>query len=259
MGLSRRAAWLGLALIVALAAVALRTWIFPPQRYSMVDAPCPPRAPDAERKPVRGDLAGLCYYQAENLSLQASGARPRAVFIGDSITEYWRDRDPALFAPGMINRGITGQTSQQVLLRFRHDVIALNPQVVHIAVGTNDIAGNTGVASPADLSGNVETMIDLAKAHGIAVVVAGLFPADAIPTREDIAGVNPRIRQLNAMLADLARRRGVVFADYHAALADPHGRPRPGLTSDGLHLSRAGYAAIRPEANRALSAALAGR
>lgn len=248
-----------LALLAALGVLAFRDRILPPDRIAMSDRPCPPRAADEPFGPVPRDLAGLCFYRAENERLLAGPTRPQAVFIGDSITEYWREGDPALFGARIANRGITGQTSQQLLLRFRQDVIALAPQVVQIEVGINDIAANTGINRPQDLIDNVETMIELAEAHGIAVIVAGVFPAETIPTRQDISGVGPRIRQLDARLRELAARRGAVFADYHAALAGPDGAPRPGLTHDGLHLSDAGYAAIRPVAERALAEALARR
>lgn len=245
---------LGLALGVLISVGARR--VLRPERMVMTDQPCPARAAGAVREPVRGDLAGLCNYRPENAALLAAGMRPRVVFIGDSLTEEWAAEDPELFRGGVAGRGIGGQTSQQVLLRFRQDVIALRPQAVHIAVGTNDIAANSGINRPQDLADNVETMIDLAGAHGIRVIVASMFPADVVPARREIEGVPARIAQLDGLLRALAARRGVVFADYRSALADSRGRPLPGLTHDGLHLTKAGYAAIRPVAEQAMATAL---
>ena len=220
----------------------------------MVDRLCPPRTAAEAEKPVAGDTYALCRYRADNARLLASGEPVRTVFLGDSITDWWRDDDPGLFQSGLVNRGIAGQASDELLLRFRQDVIALRPRVVHLQTGTNDIAGNTGRTDPDAFLANVESMIDLARANGIEPVIASLPAIDRIPHQRH-AEATQRAIDLNRRLAALAGRRGVVFADYHAVLAGADGKPRPGLTTDGLHPSPAGYAAMRTVLDRALAQA----
>src|SRR5690606_23327793 len=181
-----------------------------------------------------------CRYQAANAAL-ADGPAPSVVFMGDSITEGWVDGDPALFADGVVGRGIGGQTSPQMLVRFRQDVVALKPRVVHIMAGTNDIAGNTGPAQIRDFQNNVLAMLDIARANDIAVVLAGIPRSRRLYWRE--LDPRPLIRELNAWLRDTAAERGLVFVDYGAALADNDGGLRADLGNDGVHPNRAGYAA----------------
>jgi lysophospholipase L1-like esterase len=247
-----RLAALALALGAALAAWWWSANSLAGERVQMVDAPCPARPLAEESKPVRLDWVELCRYQAENARLIASGQPVRVVLLGDSITEWWSRGDPALFSPGVVNRGITGQTSQQLVLRFRQDVLALKPRVVQFQAGLNDIMGMTGLIGPDAYIANFETLLDLAEAHGIVPIIASLPPAARIPDREEIAAT-ARVIDLNRRLKSLAERRGAIFADYHAALAGPDAKPRPGLSSDGAHLTQAGYAALRPVAQRALA------
>ena len=226
----------------------------------MVEAPCPklPEKLDNDTYVALGvyneghDWAWLCRYQAANAALKE---RPRAVFMGDSITEYWGGLDPALFAGGVIDRGISGQTTPQMVLRFRQDVVALRPKVVHIMGGTNDVAGNTGPESPDMFRNNIRTMVDLARANGIAVVLAAIPPAAKFNW---VPGLQPaaRIAELNRWLKSYAAERKLVFADYHAVLAAPDGAMKPAFSADGVHPNAAGYAVMRPVAERALAAAL---
>lgn len=258
MGTPRlRIAVLALLLGLALAGWYYRANLDPRPKVQMADQPCPPPATLADEvKPVKFDWVELCRYTHENVRLLASGAPLEVVFFGDSITEYWAAADPTFFTGGRINRGISGQTSQQLVLRFRQDVLGLNPKIVVMQAGVNDILGNTGLIGPDAFIANFETLIDLAQLHGIAVVIGGLPAASGIPGRDDI-DATARAADLNRRLRDLARRRGLPFADYHAALAGPDDRPRAGLSDDGVHLTPAGYAAIRPVAERAVAQARA--
>lgn len=243
--------------VLLLAALGALIWSWSARHggeVQMVDAPCPMRAPSEEARPVRHDWVELCRYQPANARLLASGQPVRAVLLGDSISEWWGRADPQLFRAGLVNRGITGQTSQQLVLRFRQDVLALRPKIVVIQAGLNDVIGLAGLIGPDAYIDNIETMIDLAEAQGIVPVLTSLPAATAFPDREAIA-LPPRVADLNRRLRALAVRRGAVYADFHAALAGPDGSPRPGLSSDGVHLTPAGYAALRPVLEAALAAA----
>lgn len=226
----------------------------------MSDAPCPvpsTRADDAWRAAYRAWVPGndwpwLCRYRAENLSLNA---RPNVVFMGDSITEGWPLRDPGFFTPGRVGRGISGQTSPQMLLRFMADVVALRPRVVHIMAGTNDIAGNTGPTSAEAWRNNIRAMADIARANGIAVVLGTIPPAGTFAWRPGMQPA-PRIVELNRWLKAFAAERKLVLADYHAVLAAPDGAMKPGLSGDGVHPNAAGYKVMDAVAEAALAEAL---
>ncbi len=204
------------------------------------------------------DFGQLCRYQAQNREVLASGKPVRVVFMGDSITDNWIGADRDLFTNGLVDRGIGGQTTAQMLVRFRQDVIALKPRAVHIMAATNDIAGNTGAATMATVQGHIETMAELARAHGIKVILASVPPAAAFPWSPDKRPI-PQVRALNAWLQGYARRNGFVFVDYYAALATRDGAMKPGLASDGVHPTPAGYAVMRPLALAAVRTATGGR
>ena len=189
------------------------------------------------------DFPGLCRYRAENATLPPPGP-DRIVFFGDSITEFWRREDRAFFEGDRIDRGIAGQTTSQMVARFRADVIALRPKVVHIMAGTNDIAGNTGPTSLAAIENNLATMSELARAHGIRVVLASVPPAAGFDWRPEINPVED-IRALNRWIAEYARRENLSFIDYYSALEDPRHAFRRELTDDGVHPNKAGYAVMR--------------
>jgi lysophospholipase L1-like esterase len=195
------------------------------------------------------DWAGLCRYRRDNDAIVASGKSPKAVFFGDSITENWVLGDPGLFGADVVGRGIGGQTSAQMLVRFRSDVIDLRPRVVQILAGTNDIAGNRGPTSERDFQNNIMAMVELARAHRIRVVLASIPPAARFFWRPEVAP-GPQIARLNTWLRDYARRERLTFIDYHAMLAGPEGAMRPGLSLDGVHPNRDGYALMRPLAWR---------
>lgn len=251
----RRTLLLALALI---GAVVVLYWSWGKTfgaRPMMTDQPCPVRPLAEEVRPVRHDWVELCRYRAANARLIAAGEPVRVVILGDSITEWWHDEDPGLFTAGVINRGITGQTSQQLVLRFRQDVLALKPRAVVFQAGLNDVMGNTGMTGPDDYIANFETLLDLAETHGIVAVIASLPPVSAIPGRPEVPA-RQRAIDLNRRLQALAKRRGATYADLFTPLAGPDGAPRDGLSSDGVHLTRAGYALIRPPLERAMAEAL---
>jgi len=200
------------------------------------------------------DWANLCRYAADNAAVQAGGKTPRTIFHGDSITEYWQRGDPAMFGETVLDRGISGQTTAQILHRFYPDVIALKPRVVHIMAGTNDVAGNLGPVSDDTIIDNITAMIDIAKANGIKVVLASIPPAKFLSWKP---GVTPaaRIIELNRRLRALAKTRAAVFVDYHSQLKDDQDGFQTALANDGVHPNRNGYAIMRPMAERAIAQA----
>ena len=229
----------------------------PPEEFFKAFAQA--QAPVAEddqrriRERLAADWPNLCRYKEANTALGAT--KSKVVFMGDSITEGWVRGDPALFTDGVVGRGIGGQTSPQMLVRFWQDVVALEPSVVHIMAGTNDIAGNTGPATVQDFRNNILAMIDLARANGIAVVLAGIPPSQRLYWRGEL-DPRPLIREINTWLRATAAERALVFVDYGTVLADTGGGLRADLGNDGVHPNRAGYAAMRPLAERAIAAAL---
>lgn len=184
------------------------------------------------------DWADLCRYRTANA---ARAARPRVVLMGDSITDFWRQGDPELFGRGIIDRGISGQTSSQMLVRFWPDVIALHPRVVQILAGTNDIAGNTGPTSEADYEHDIMAMVELAQVHHIRVLLGAIPPATSFWWTPHPYRPAAQIRRLNAWLRRYARASGAQFVDYYAHLATPGGAFRADLSNDGVHPNAAGY------------------
>lgn len=223
-----------------------------------VEAPEATEAEIASRREAmmarrRADWGGLCRHGAANAALE--GRPVEAVFIGDSITEFWEAAAPGLFQGGVVNRGIGAQTSPQLLLRFQQDVVALRPRVVHIMVGTNDVAGNSGPSRPEDFKNNIRAMVELAQAHDIAVVIGAIPPSNAFYWRPELQPAG-RIAELNAWLADYARQRDVLFVDYHAAMLGAAGALRSDLTADGVHPDEHGYAVMTPMAHDAIALAV---
>lgn len=196
------------------------------------------------------DFAGLCRYRASNAALQPAEAN-RIVFFGDSITELWQREDPDFFSKERIDRGVSGQTTTQMIARFRADVIDLKPAVVHIMAGTNDIAGNTGPTTLKAVEDNIRSMAELARAHGIRVVLASVPPAAKFDWRP---GIDPvaSIRSLNAWLVDYARQEKLIYVDYYSALEDENHGFRAAWSGDGVHPNKAGYAVMRGVAEKAL-------
>jgi lysophospholipase L1-like esterase len=206
---------------------------------------------------LRTDWAYLKRYQAENAALAPPRSEEnRVVFMGNSITEGWAKYFPTMFAgKPYINRGVGGQTTPQMLVRFRQDVIALKPAVVVILAGTNDIAGNTGPSTIEMIEDNLASMAELAQANGIAVVLSSVLPVFDYPWRP---GLEPgtKIVTLNTWMKQYSATHGAVYLDYHSAMADERQGMKSGLASDGVHPNEAGYRIMAPLAEQAIAEAL---
>lgn len=200
------------------------------------------------------DFGQLCFYEQANAKLSQS-ATDRVVYFGDSITQGWGTRIPGLNANETINRGIGGQTTAQMLVRFRADVINLRPRVVHIMAGTNDIAGNTGATSVQRIKDALSSMAELAHANGIRVVLASIPPAKKITWRPEVEPVAP-IAEINQWLSRYAKTKGFVFVDYHSVLNDGSGGFIQNLATDGVHPNEAGYSRMIPLAADAIRRAV---
>jgi acyl-CoA thioesterase I len=205
------------------------------------------------------DFGELKRYRESDATLAppASGEN-RVVFLGDSITDYWKLAD---YFPGRpyINRGIDGQTTPQMLVRFQRDVIRLHPKVLVVLAGTNDVAGVTGPASDDEIEANWATMAELATAHEIRMVFASLLPVNnyTADARESYA-LRPRRRilALNAWLKNFCAKKGFVYLDYFSAMVDREGMLERGLSDEGLHPNAAGYKVMAPLAEKAIADSL---
>jgi len=201
----------------------------------------------------------LARYREANAKLGPPAAdENRVVFFGDSITDNWKLEDSF---PGMpyANRGIGGQTTPQMLVRFRQDVIDLHPKVVVILAGTNDIAGNTGPMRNEDIEANYESFAELARANGIHVVYSSVLPVHNYTNRsKDFFAQRPqkRILELNDWLKDYCARNKIVYLDYFSALVDDKGLLKKDLADDGLHPNAAGYKIMAPLAEAAIQKAM---
>jgi len=203
------------------------------------------------------DWNQLGRYHADNEALKSQGpVAGRVVFMGDSITDGWR---LAEYFPGKpyVNRGISGQTTPQMLVRFYRDVVNLKPAAVIILAGTNDIARNTGPQTAEMIQDNFQAMAELARAHNIKVVLCSLTPvSDYGKVPQTVRRPPADILKLNAWLRDYAAKTGAVYADYFTPLADEKGFLRQGLSEDGLHPNAKGYQLMVPVAEAALAKAL---
>jgi lysophospholipase L1-like esterase len=206
------------------------------------------------------DYGQLARYRDADAALAAqAAAENRVVFYGDSITDIWKLAD---YFPGSpyVNRGIGGQTTPQMLVRFRQDVIDLHPKVVLILAGTNDIAGNTGQMPNEDIEANLSSMAELARVHGIRVVLSSVLPVHNYTQRaKDFFAQRPmaRILALNTWLKDYCTKNGHVYLDYFSAVVDDQGLLKKDLADDGLHPNVAGFKIMAPLAEAAIAKALA--
>jgi lysophospholipase L1-like esterase len=191
------------------------------------------------------DWPNLARYREANAKLGVPvEGESRVVFLGDSITEAW---DLAVFFKGKpyVNRGISGQTTPQILLRFRQDVIALNPDIVVILAGTNDIAENTGPTSLGTIGDNLKSMVDLAQKNGVRPILASVLPAAVYPWRLDIRPIE-KILALNQWMKEYSGKEGIVYLDYYSPMVnDQHGL-KPEFSGDGVHPNEAGYTIMAP-------------
>lgn len=202
------------------------------------------------------------YREANSKFAPPAKGEDRVVFMGDSITDGWK---LAEYFPGKpyVNRGISGQTTSQMLLRFRPDVIDLKPKVVVILAGTNDISGNTGPMTPAAIQGNLVSMVELAHASGIRVVLASVMPvsdynknAQGDQIIQTVRRPPTQIIELNNWIKNFAAERKLVYLDYFSAMVDDKGFLKPEIANDGLHPNAKGYEMIKPLAENAISTAL---
>ncbi len=222
--------------------------------FALADEQCgkrPNTAPALQPPLLLSDWAWLARYRDDNAALIESGAKVDTVFLGDSITEGWARTDLEFFSKGNVGRGISAQTTPQLLVRMHADVIALKPRVVHIMAGTNDIAHNTGPMTPQDSQNNLMAMCEIAKAHKLRIVLGSVPPASEYWWRPE---VQPKASALamNDWLRAYAKRIGAKYADYASVLTDASGAVKPEFAKDQVHPTPAGYAAMRPVAEAAI-------
>ena len=203
------------------------------------------------------DWPNLNRYQNENAILKpVEAGQKRIVFMGDSITEFWSTVNPEYFSgKPYVNRGISGQTTPQMLLRFRADVIALQPTAVVILAGINDIAGNTGPMTIEMIRDNIFSMIELAKTNHIKVILCSVLPAYDFPwkpNQEPIA----KIKALNEILQNYAVANNIVYVDYYSAMVDDRKALKADYSNDGVHPNKIGYQVMAPLADKAIALTL---
>jgi len=252
--------------ILCLALLLNVTFLVAAQTPSPSPDPCADLKTRAERAETRlKDWPQLARYHDENtkVGMPAKDDR-RVVFMGDSITDSWDSPNMGGFFPGKpyVNRGISGQTTPQMLIRFRPDVIDLKPKVVVILAGTNDLAGNTGPATLAAIEANLISMAELARANGIRVVFASLLPVsdyelrDGKPIIQTVRRSPEKILMLNNWMKEYAAKNRLIYLDYFAALVDARGFLKDELSNDGLHPNIEGYKVMNPLAEAAIQASL---
>jgi lysophospholipase L1-like esterase len=227
-------------------------------------APAAPAAPPAadlaayqkmQAEQQKRDWSNLCKFRADNLALSRKPADPqRVVFMGDSITQNWLLAHGDFFATHFVNRGISGQTTPQMLVRFRADVIALHPAAVHILAGVNDIAGNTGPSTLSAIEDNIMAMVEIARANKVRVILASPLPTDTFNWAPKIKPADD-IRAYNAWLKDYAARNKLTYVDYYTPMATASGGLKPDLALDGVHPNKKGYDVMEPLARAAIAAA----
>lgn len=192
------------------------------------------------------DWPNLKKYAQENQELANISSKGRIVWMGDSITEMWKTTDPEFFQnPLYVNRGIGGQTTSQMLLRFRQDVINLKPEAVVILAGINDIAQNTGPISIENILGNIISMVELAKANQIKVVISSVLPANKFPWRPDILPAD-KVIELNKLLQNYCKKNNIIYVDYYSKMANDQKGLEVEIANDGVHPTLSGYQIMKP-------------
>ncbi|MGB5646187.1 MAG: SGNH/GDSL hydrolase family protein [Muriicola sp.] len=202
------------------------------------------------------DWAQLGVFREVNKKISMTSSTERVVFFGNSITIGWLHTMPSFFEDRpFINRGIGGQTTPQMLVRFRQDVLDMHPKVVIILAGTNDIAGNTGPMTLDDILGNLKSMSELAKANNIEVILCSVLPASDYPWRP---GLEPdkKIPALNAMIKEYTEQASLHFLDYYTAMVNDINGMDKDLAYDGVHPTKAGYEIMAPLALEAIAKAI---
>lgn len=206
---------------------------------------------------AQNDWANLAKYADANEGVKSKKKNKQSVvFMGNSITERWEDFDSAFFQSNpYINRGISGQTTPQMLIRFRADVIELEPSVVVICAGTNDIAGNTGPMTLDQIAGNIISMTELARANGIKVVLSSVLPANSYSWSPEIAPAN-LIIELNEKLETYAKKNKIVYLDYYSLMVDDQKGLKKEYGRDSVHPSLNGYKVMEKAVQEAIERAL---
>ena len=193
-------------------------------------------------KQLQNDYAQLQRYQTENKAMAATSKNQCVVFLGNSITEGWIKTDSTFFAQNnFIGRGISGQTSPQLLLRFRQDVIELNPAAVVIHIGTNDVAENTGPYDPKYTMGNIQSMVELARVNNIKVILASVLPATKFEWNRKLGDRSAMILDLNQRLKTYAEMENIPYVDYHSAMTNDQNGMDPEIAADGVHPTEKGF------------------
>ena len=203
------------------------------------------------------DWPNLKKYREMNTTLSlVKQDEERVVFFGDSITEFWSIVNRNFFAnKNYINRGISGQTTPQMLIRFRADVIALQPTLVVILAGINDIAGNTGISTIEMITDNIFSMIDIANANNIKVILCSVLPAFDFHWRPNQEPIE-KIKILNEILKEYAFANNIEFIDYYNSMVDDRQGLKKELSDDGVHPNQNGYQVMQPLAEKAIKVAL---
>lgn len=202
------------------------------------------------------DWANLKKYHSENENLKMSDSDGRVVFMGNSITEGWVNNNPGFFENNnYIGRGISGQTTPQMLVRFTPDVIDLEPEAVVILAGTNDIAGNTGFSSVKMITDNIAAMAQLATANDIEVVLSSILPVYDYPWRKGLEPIG-KISEINQWMKEYAQENGHAYLDYYQAMVDERKGLKAEYSGDGVHPNAKGYAVMEPLAKEAIQEAL---
>jgi lysophospholipase L1-like esterase len=267
--------FIAMSAFVAMVAIFAGTNIFAQSQDSTLQAQTTPAADcsqlpalteklEADQKRLQDWPAMARYRDANSQLAPPAKSEARVVLMGDSITDFWTDPEYGGFFPGKpyVDRGISGQTTPQMLVRFRPDVIALQPKVVVILAGTNDLSGNTGPMPLSPTEDNLATMAEIARVHGIHVVLASLTPVsyghgrDGAPLKMTTRRPPEKILELNAWIKQYAASNGHTYLDYFSAMVDDQGFLKRELSVDGLHPNAPGYAVMAPLAEQAIRAAL---
>lgn len=204
------------------------------------------------------DWPYLKKYQAQNETLQIKPPEPdRIVFMGDSITEFWSEIDPSFFgSKPYINRGISGQTSPQMLVRFRADVIELKPAVVLILAGANDLAGNTGASTLTMIMHNIISMAEIADKNNIKVILCSVLPANLFPWKQQSDNPADKIILLNEMIQKYAAENKILYLDYYSSMVNADKGMIDAYSYDGVHPNKTGYQIMGPLADHAIEITL---
>ncbi len=230
-----------------------------PAPVQVQNAPAPAPMTAGERshlEQLKNDWPFLARYKEADLKMTAPApGENRVVFMGDSITEGWHLDDSFPGKP-YVNRGISGQTTPQMVVRFHQDVVNLKPKVVVILAATNDVAQNTGPMTPEMTMDNFRAMVEMARANGIKPVITSILPAGDFPWKRGMEPA-PKIRALNDQLQAWCQSEGIVWVDYYSAMADAAGAMKQGLSVDGVHPNATGYAIMAPLAEAGIQKALA--